>query len=81
MRYEPPPTFATESPVVKTDLKTTPGCERKTYGSFELLGPAVPPGAAPAVAATIAETTAITPQSASRRRVNTDALILIFLPS
>jgi hypothetical protein len=79
MRYESPPTFATESPVVRMDLNTTPGCERTTYGSFELLGPAVPPGAAPAEVATIAETTA-TPQSASGRRVAADALILIFSP-
>jgi hypothetical protein len=80
MRYEPPPTFGTESPVVRTDLNTTPGCERTTYGSFELLGPAVPPGAAPAEAATIAEATR-TPQSPSGRREAADVLILILLPS
>jgi hypothetical protein len=80
MRYEPPPTFGTESPVVRTDLNTTPGCERTTYGSFELLGPAVPPGAAPAEAATIAEVTRV-PQSARRHRVAADALSLISLPS
>lgn len=46
-----------ESPTVRIDLVTTPGCERITYGGSELLGPVIVFATAIAAAAAAITTT------------------------
>src|SRR4029453_11679583 len=69
----------TVSPTVNTDLVTTPGCERTTYGDCELLGPVCVPGAtagAPPTVAAVAAVAVTRPTTASL-----PVPILTWLPS